>query len=166
MPIPTGSSSDWRAADVIEVRHGFVGALDHEVEVLHLVQDAKGSTLLTGAVVAHEQNQRVVEFAERREVLDETPDLRVGVFEERRVRLLRARREQLVVGRAGRPTASTPSLRGASSVSGGTMPIARCRANQLLAGDVPALVVAATMFAPVDRPAPGVARGSRRRPGR
>src|SRR5664280_1666712 len=87
-----------RTTNVIKVRHRLIGTFYYEVEVLHLVQDTKGSAFLTCAVVAHQQDQRVVEFTERREVVNETSNLRVSVFKKRGVRLLQTRREQLVIG--------------------------------------------------------------------
>ena len=61
------------------------------------MEHAEGAALLAGAVVAHQQDQRVVEFADGRQVGDQASDLDVGVLEERGVGLLESRGESLLV---------------------------------------------------------------------
>ena len=57
-------------ADLVEVRHRFVGRFEDPVEEFHLVEHPERPALLRRAVVAEHHDDGVVEFAERGEVVD------------------------------------------------------------------------------------------------
>ena len=57
-------------ADLVEVRHRFVGRFEDPVEEFHLVEHPERPALLRRAVVAEHHDDGVVEFPERAEVVD------------------------------------------------------------------------------------------------
>ncbi len=138
------------AADVVDALDGLLGGLDEEVEELHLVHDAEGPTLLAGAVVGEHDDHGVVELAEALEGVDHPADLGVGVVEEGGVGLLEAGGEALLhLGQV------VPRLD--ARVAGGQLGALGHEAaldlvgEPALAGDVPALVVAAPVLLQVRR---------------
>ena len=76
--------------DVVDALDRFVGCFQDHVEELHLVHNAKGATLLAGAVVGHQEDQRVVELTESLQFVHEAAELFVGVLQESGVGLLQA----------------------------------------------------------------------------
>ena len=131
-----------RAADVVEVVDGLLRRLQQEVEELHLVEDAERAALLAGAVVGEQHDDRVVEQVHVVEGVDEATDLVVGVLEERGERLLEAGGQAAL--RVGQVVPRVDAR-----VAGRQLGVGRDHAQLLLAGepalagDVPALVVAA-----------------------
>ena len=85
-------------------REVLLEALGHEVEEVHLVERALRAALGAGAVVAHDQHDRVVELAERVDEVEDPADAVVGVLEEAGVDLHHPRVQPALVGRARRPT--------------------------------------------------------------
>jgi hypothetical protein len=81
------------AADVVEARDCGVEILAHAVEVAHLVEHADRAAFLAGAVVGHQDEERVVEEVELLEKVYEAADLRVGMVEHRGEGLLEPRGE-------------------------------------------------------------------------
>ena len=77
----------------------------HAVGELHLVDRAVRAALAAGAVVGDDDDHRVLELLVRLEVVEQPPDVVVGVSEEARVHLRHAREEPLllVVQRVPRP---------------------------------------------------------------
>ena len=114
--------------DVVEALDCFVGRLDQHVEVLHLVQDSERTALLAGAVVGQDHQQRVVELADALEVRHQATDLGVGVSRyAAKASWSRDARSLWFTGSESQ--GSTPGLRGASLVSGGSRPISIWLAN-------------------------------------
>ncbi len=89
-----------RPADVVEaVRSDLVDVLPRRVEEAELVHHAERSAFTRRTVVGQHHQHRVVEQAAPLEEVGQPADLRVGVLEHRRERLLQPRRERpLVVG--------------------------------------------------------------------
>ena len=69
------------STDLVDPFDGLVWCFEDPVEVLHLVHDAEGTTLLGGAVVGEDDEERVVQFSNSAETVDEATDLVVGVVE-------------------------------------------------------------------------------------
>ena len=70
------------AADLVDPREALLDRLRRVVEELRLVGRAGRAALGAGAVVGDDHDQRVVELAELRQELEQTPDLVIGVAEE------------------------------------------------------------------------------------
>jgi hypothetical protein len=116
-------------ADVVDAVDRFVGGLEDPVEELHLVHHPERTALLGRAVVREDDEHGVVELSEAFQPVDQSTDLHIGVIEECSERLLEATGEaRWFSGRSAQ--ASTPGLRGASSVPAGITPSASWRSNQ------------------------------------
>ena len=86
-------------APVVEVSRHLVKGSDDAVQRHHLVVGALGAALGARAVVADDvEEERVVEFAERLELRDESPDLVIRVLGESRERLHLDLEQPLLVG--------------------------------------------------------------------
>ena len=129
-----------RAAEVVD--HGEVlrEVVGDAVRELHLVDGAVRAALAAGAVVRDDDDERVLELAVLLQVVEQAPDVVVGVGEETRVHLGHPGEEPLLlvvqrIPRAGdveqrerlplgpvRVSGVPIGLIGGSSVSAGTMP--------------------------------------------
>src|SRR5208282_6309669 len=87
-PSPRNIAVAIRSAAVVQPCDRRVEVLAHAVEVAHLVEHAGRAALLAGAVVGHQAEKRVIEQAELFEKCNEAPNLRVGMIQHRRERLL------------------------------------------------------------------------------
>jgi hypothetical protein len=105
-----------RAAELVEERQVLLDPVGEAVEELVLVHRAARPALAGGAVVGDEHDHRVVELAARLEVVEQPPDLVVGVAQEARVDLGHAAEEPLLVVRERVPGADGVELRPALSV--------------------------------------------------
>jgi hypothetical protein len=87
-----------RAAEVVEPREVLRDVVRDAVEELVLVERAVRAALAAGAVIGDDDDDRVVELLGLLQVVDEPPDLRVGVGHEAGEDLGHAREEPALVG--------------------------------------------------------------------
>ena len=80
-------------ADVIEPLHRLVDIFDHAVEPPHLVENAGRTAFLAGAVVRHDDEERIVEAVDFLQESHQSTDLRVRVVELGGERFLQTRGE-------------------------------------------------------------------------
>ncbi len=71
-----------RAPEIVEQREVALDVVGDPVEELVLVDRAVRTALATGPVVGHEDDQRVIELVCVLEVIEQAPDLVIGVGEE------------------------------------------------------------------------------------
>ena len=116
-----------RPADVVDPPQLFRDRLGPEIIRPHRIDEAERPAFLAGAVVGHHEDKRVVEDAGLVEERDQPRQMPVGMIEHAGERRLQPREHALLVGECS-SQAFTPSLRGGNLVSGGTRPIAFCRA--------------------------------------
>ena len=137
-------------ADVVEAADGLVGRLHQEVEELHLVQHAERSALLAGPVVRQQEDQGVVELAERVELVDQPADLVVGVVQEGGEGLLQAGGQPLV-GVGHLVPGLDPGVARRQLGVGRDQPQLELAGEPPVAGGVPSFVVAPAVLVQVGR---------------
>ncbi len=98
-PAPGIVVEAFRRADLVDACDRLFDRLRPAVEIARVVDHAGRAAFLAGAVVGHQQEQRVVEFATGGEVIHQPADLRVGVFEEAGESLLQAQRQRAFIRR-------------------------------------------------------------------
>jgi hypothetical protein len=86
-----------RPADLVDAGNRLIRSLDHEVEELHLVQDAERSAFLARSIVCEEHEDRVVGHSKVLEPRSQTSDLVVRVVQECSERLLKTARQPLLI---------------------------------------------------------------------
>ena len=86
------------AAQIVVVLEVLFERIRDTVEDQILVERAEETAFPRSAVVRHQQDERVIEIAQRFERLDQTPDVIIGVGQEARKDLHHARVEALFVG--------------------------------------------------------------------
>ena len=80
-PAPGNVGVALRTADVVESLNRLVDVFHHAVEPPHLVEDAGRTALLAGAVVRHDDEERIFETVDFLQKRNQPADLRVGVVE-------------------------------------------------------------------------------------
>ena len=111
------------AAEVVEHREVLVDVVGDPVEDLVLVDRSVGPALAAGAVVGDHDDHRVLALAGVLEVVEQAPDLLVGVAHEPCVHLGHPAEQPLLLGRQGVPRAREVERREGLAVGPG--PLAR-----------------------------------------
>ncbi len=131
--------------DVVDPFDCVVRRLLYAVEVLHLVHRPGRTSLLGGAVVGQEHQDRVVQLPHGSEPIHEPADLVVRVIQERRERLLQPGGQTLLIVRQVVPGLNT-GVAGRKGRTGIDHTEGDLALEPALAHDIPALVVASPVL--------------------